>query len=238
MSDSVGVDAATMTFGGDVESVLRTPGARGLPRRSRRPATSPGGGPQPARRREQIEAITAPHRVRGHQVRLLPAGLDHRPRDGQGRGRGLLPAGRREGLPARLRRDRQPVHRPRRQLHRLRAGGVRAGRDRRPQHVRDAALGSARRARVLRLLRHRDRRAARRRPAPEPQARGRGVRGGARLQLPDRHRARDDVAEARRGRRRPRRASPSPTATTSTSSRNCVRCCSTWSSTGRRSGST
>ena len=28
------------------------------------------------------------------------------------------------------------------------------------------------------------------------------------------------------------RASPSPTATTSTSSRNCVRCCSTWSTTG------
>ena len=37
--------------------------------------------------------------------------------------------------------------------------------DRRPRHVQGAALGPARRARVLRLLRHRDRRAARRRSA-------------------------------------------------------------------------
>ena len=47
------------------------------------------------------------------------------------------------------------------------------------EHFRPAPLGPARRARVLRLLRHRDRRAARRRPAPEPQARRRRVRGGA-----------------------------------------------------------
>ena len=162
----------------------------------------PRGGPQPARQARADRGDHAPHRGRGHQVRLLPAGLDHRPGDGQGRGGRLLPAGRREGLPARLRRDRQPVHRPRRQLHRLRPRGVRAGRDRRPEHVRPAPLGPARGARVLRLLRHRDRRAARRRPAPEPQARRGGVRGGAGLQLPDRHRARDDVAQARRGRRR------------------------------------
>src|SRR3954465_11549708 len=71
----------------------------------------------------------------------------------------------------------------------------------RPRHLRAPPMGSARCPRVLRLLRHRDRRAARRRPAPEPQARRIGVRARAGLQLPDRHRARDDVAEARRGRR-------------------------------------
>ena len=64
------------------------------------------------------------------------------------------------------------------------------------------------------------------------------VRARAGLQLPDRHRARDDVAAARRGRRASPRARRSPTATTSTSSRSFVRCCSTWSSTARRSAST
>ncbi len=59
----------------------------------------------------------------------------------------------------------------------------------------------ARGARVLRLLRHGDRRADGRRPAPEPQARRVGVRGRARAALPHRHRARDDVA-AQAARRR------------------------------------
>ena len=180
---------ADVSFGGDVNTVLAE-------RAHVAAARHPRGGPQPARTARADRGDHAPHRGRGHQVRLLPAGLDHRPRDGQGRGRVLLPAGGREGLPARLRRHRQPVHRPRRQLHRLRPRGVRAGRDRRPRHLRPPALGPARGARVLRLLRHRDRRAARRRPAPEPQARGGRVRGGAGLQLPDRHRARDDVAQA------------------------------------------
>ena len=58
------------------------------------------------------------------------------------------------------------------------------------------------------------------------------------LQLPDRHRAGDDVAQEGRGRRRRPRASPSPTATTSISSRSFVRCCSTSSNTARRSAST
>ena len=156
--------------------------------RSRRPAAQPG-------RREKIEEITAPHRGGGHQVRLLPAGLHHRPRHGQGRRLVVLPAGRREGLPARLRRHREPVHGPLRQLHRVRPRGVRAGRDGRPRHVRGPALGSARRARVLRLLRHGDRRPAGRRPAPEPQADRARVRAGARPAVPDRHRARDDVAQ-------------------------------------------
>ena len=123
-----------------------------------------------------------------------------------------------------------------RQLHRLRPRGVRARGGRRPRHVRGPAVGQPRRARVLRLLRHRDRRAARRRPAPEPQAHRARVRAGARLPVPHRHRARDDVAQAARGRLSRPRASPSPTATTSTSSRSSVRCCSTWSSTARRSG--
>ena len=63
-------------------------------------------------------------------------------------------------------------------------------------------LGRTRRPGLLRLLRHRDRRAARRRPAPEPEAGGRRLREGARAQLPDRDRARDDVAAPDRGRRR------------------------------------
>ncbi len=96
----------------------------------------------------------------------------------------------------------EPVHRPRRQLHRLRPRGVRAGGDRRPRHVLGPALGRARRPRLLRLLRHRDRRAARRRPAPEPEAGRERVRGRARAQLRDRDRARDDVDAPRRGRRR------------------------------------
>ena len=64
------------------------------------------------------------------------------------------------------------------------------------------------------------------------------VRAGARLPVPDRDRARDDVAQAQPREAPSPRASPSPTATTSTSSRSSVRCCSTWSSTARRSAST
>ena len=181
------------TFGGTVDDVLR----------SSRIAPAPpdaGGGAQRPRAAREDRGDHRAHRARGDQVRLLPAGLDHGPRDGQGRRVELLRAGRREGLPARLRRDGEPVHRPLRRLHRLRPRGVRAGGGRRPRHVRGAALGSARRARVLRLLRHRDRRHPRRRPAPEPQADRARLRAGARAAVPDRHRARDDVAqEARAG---------------------------------------
>ena len=194
MSDSVTVDAsAPMQFGGDVRTVLESPRATMPPKTLEEARNQPG-------RREQIAADHQAHRVRGHQVRLLPAGLGHGPGDGEGRRRLLLPAGRREGLPARLRRHRQPLRRPRRRLHRLRPRGVRARRHGGPVHLRDAPLGQPRRARVLRLLRHGDGRAARRRPAPEPQARGRRVRGGARLPVPDRHRAGDDVAQEGRGR--------------------------------------
>ena len=186
--------APETTFGGTVATVLA----------SDRIAPPPGdarGGPQRPRPRREDRGADPSDRAARDQVRLLPAGLDHRPRDGQGRRVDVLPAGRRARLPARLRRHGQPVHRPPRQLHRLRSRGVRAGRDRRPRHVRRAAVGRARRARLLRLLRHRDRRAARRRPAPEPQADRRRVRAGARLPVPDRDRARDDVAQAPRRRR-------------------------------------
>ena len=186
-------------FGGNVETVLSSP------RITPAPATLRGGphGPRPGR---EDRGADAADRGRGHQVRVLPAGLDHRPGDGQGRRLVVLLTGRREGLSARLRRHRQPVHRPLRQLHRLRPRGVRAGRDRRPRHLPGAAVGPARRPRDVRLLRHRDRRAARRRPAPEPQAGRPRVRAGAGLPVPDRDRARDDVAaQAPRGREAPRR---------------------------------
>ena len=103
--------------------------------------------------------------------------------------------GRRGRLPARLRRHRRPLRRPERPLHRLRPRGVRARGDRRRRHLQAAALGSARRARLLRLLRHRDRRPARVRPAPEPEADHERGRAGARLHVPVRDRARDDVAQ-------------------------------------------
>ena len=181
------------TFGGTVDDVLRSSRIAPAPATLEEARSAPG-------RRGEDPGDHRAHRARGDQVRLLPAGLGHRPRDGQGRRLLVLPAGRREGLPARLRRDGEPVHRPLRQLHRVRPGGVRAGGGRRPRHVRGAALGPARRARVLRLLRHRDRRAARRRPAPEPQADRARLRAGARAAVPDRHRARDDVAQEARGR--------------------------------------
>ena len=149
--------------------------------------------------------------------------------------------GGRGRLPARLRRHRRPVRRPLRPLHRLRARGVRARRDRRRGHLRAASVGFARRARVLRLLRHGDRRAARGRPAPEPQADRERGREGARLHVPLRRRARDDVDEAParldRSRTRPR-ASRSRGATTSTSSRSCGRSSSTSSTTASSSAST
>ena len=160
--ESERVSPATL-FGGTVETVLASP------RIAARSGDARGGAQGSGPGREDRAADPA-DRGRRDQVRLLPAGLDHRQGDGQGRRLLVLPAGRAEGLPARLRRDRQPVHRPLRELHRLRTRGVRARGRRRPRHVRGAAVGQPRRARLLRLLRHRDRRAARRRPAPEPQA--------------------------------------------------------------------
>ena len=90
---------ATDTSDGLSTAVPRT----GLGRR-RRPRDARASRPPPATleearnapgRAEQIERAHAADRGRGHQVRLLPAGLDHRPRHGQGRRRVVLPAGRR-----------------------------------------------------------------------------------------------------------------------------------------------
>ena len=215
-------------FGGTVETVLATPRIEPAPATLEEARNAPG-------RAEKIEALTRKIEAEGikyvffQQVSITGRVM------GKGVVSSFFPQVAAARLPAGLRRDRQPVHRPLRQLHRLRARGVRAGRDRRPRHVRRAALGPARGPRVLRLLRHRDRRAARRRSAPEPQAGRARVRAGARLPVPDRDRARDDVAAQAPSPARSPRASPSPTATTSISSRSSVRCCSTSSSTARRS---
>ena len=152
-------------------------------------ARSDAGPPQEDRRDPQADQRA------GDQVHLLPADLRLRPRERQGRLGHDVGEGGRGRLPARLRRHRRPVRRPLRPLHRLRPRGVRARGDRRPRHVRAAALGLARRPRVLRLLRHGDRRAARGRPAPEPEADRERGRAGARLHVPVRDRARDDVDE-------------------------------------------
>ncbi len=108
-------------------------------------------------------------RVRRH-VRLLPVPLGHRADHGQGRARGPLGVDRAQGLPARLRRDRQPLRRPPRRVHRVRP---RVGRARRPARAGDlpgAPVGLEGRARVVHLL---------------PRARGpRGRRRVPHLRLP------------------------------------------------------
>ena len=186
-SSAVGSNGYARHFGGTVETVLASP------RIAPPPATLEEARNQPGRR-EKIEELT--RRIESEGIKYVF--FQQVSITGRVMGKGvvatLLPAGRAEGLPARLRRDREPLHRPPRQLHRLRPRGVRARRDRRPRHVRRPAVGSARRARVLRLLRHGDRRPARRRPAPEPQEHRARVRAGARPAVPHRHRARDDVA--------------------------------------------
>ncbi len=135
VGDGDGHAAPATLFGGRVEQVLASP--RIAPR-----ARDARGGAEGPRARGEDRGADAEDRGGGHQVRLLPAGLDHRPGDGQGRGLDVLPPGRRARLPARLRRHRQPVHRPLRQLHRVRPRGVRARGGRRPRHVRRAARGT------------------------------------------------------------------------------------------------
>ena len=78
-------------------------GARG--NRSR-PLCRRGGPRRPDRR------CPASHRRRGRDVHLLPIRLGHGPDHGQGRPRRALGEHGREGIPARLRLDRQPLHRP------------------------------------------------------------------------------------------------------------------------------
>ena len=111
-----------------------------------------------------------------------------------------------QGLPARLRRDGEPVRRPPRRVHRLRPGGRRARRHPGARDLHAAALGPEDRARLL----HPASAAARRREDPalvpdrrlprQPQAHPGGVRGADRPAPARRPRARDDVAQAERGR--------------------------------------
>ena len=152
-------------------------------------------------------------RRRRHPVRLLPVPLGHGPDHGQGRAAKHWESHRREGLPARLRLDREPLHRPARQLHRLRPRGGRARR-RCPSPRRsrccpgtDAsrasgarASGTARSARIPAASSPPI--AAATSSASRPQFEAEHGAPPAR-----RHRARDDVAEAEGGRhaRRPGR---------------------------------
>ena len=192
-ADGNGAVQLAPSFGGNVATVTASPRIAPAPATLEEARTAPG-------RREKIEALT--QRIESEGVKYVF--FQQVSITGRVMGKGVVasffPQVAETRLPARLRRHREPLHRPLRRLHRLRARGVRARGGRRPRHLRRAAVGPARRARVLRLLRHRDRRAARRRPAAEPQADRARVRAGARLPVPDRHRARDDVAqEARAG---------------------------------------
>ena len=111
----------------------------------------------------------------------------------------------REGLPARVRRDGEPLHRPPRQLHRLRTRGRRARRHPGAGDLPAAPVGPEGRARLVHLLpQPRGARGSRRVPhlrlPRQPQAPAGGVRGGDRPAPSRRHRAGDDVARAQRGR--------------------------------------
>ena len=150
-------------------------------------------------------------RPRRHHVRVLPVPVRHRADHGQGRPGEALGDDRGEGVPARVRRDRQPLRRPARRLHRVRPRGRRARRDPRAGDVHAAPLGREGRTRVVPVLPQ-----PRGAPGPgraphlgqprEPQAAPGRVRGEDWTAPSRRHRARDDVAqaEARRhaGRRR------------------------------------
>ena len=121
-------------------------------------------------RDEQIAAVRRKIDGLRRHVRLLPVPLSHRADHGQGRARGALGVDGAQGLPARLRRDRQPLRRPPRRVHRVRP---RVGRARRPARAGDvpgAPVGLEGRARVVHLL---------------PRARGpRGRRRVPHLRLP------------------------------------------------------
>ena len=232
MTDTA-VDApAPVTFGGTVKTVLESAPTS-------RPAGDARGGAQPARPPRADRGDHAPHRGRGHQVRLLPAGLDHRPRDGQGR-----------------RRRRSSRRSPRRATSSSTAppptcsptapATTSASAPRSPSSPRSptstpspCCRGTPRVARVFcdcydtetgELL-DADPRQNLKRVVAEFEQR-------ARLQFLIGIEPEMMWLRKPRGRRGAARASRSPTATTSTSSRSSVRCCSTSSSTARRSAST
>ena len=116
------VAAPQFTFGGGVSTVLES--ARATPP----PATLEEARNQPGRA-EQIEQIT--RRIEAEGIKYVF--FQQVSVTGRVMGKGVvavvLPPGGPEGLPARLRRDRQPLHRPSRRVHRLRPRGVRARRD-------------------------------------------------------------------------------------------------------------
>ena len=99
-----------------------------------------------------VAEVRQADRRRGDHLHLLPVPLRHRPDHGQGRPRRALGDDGREGLPARLRRDREPLHRPPRRVHRLRARGRRARRAPRAGDVHAAAVGLEGRARLVHVL--------------------------------------------------------------------------------------
>ena len=103
-------------------------------------------------RDDLIKKVRRGDRRVGRHVHLLPVHLGHRPDHGQGRARRALGVDGAQGLPARLRRDRQPLRRPARRVHRLRPRGRRARRPARAGDVPGAAVGHEGRARVVHLL--------------------------------------------------------------------------------------
>ena len=194
------------------------------------------GGPQPARPARADRGDHAPDREPGHQVRLLPAGLDHRPRDGQGRRLLVLPAGRREAATSSSTAP-PPTSSPTAPAT-TSASAPRSPSSRRsPTSTPSPQLPwDPRVARVYcdcydtetgELLDADPRQNLKRVVAEFERELGYSFLIGIEPEMMWLRRA--------RGRRRASRARRSPTATTSTSSRSSVRCCSTWSSTARRS---
>ena len=92
-------------------------------------------------REEQIAEVEARIEAGRHQVPVLPVRLGDGADHGQGHTGQALRHDRPQGLPARVRLHRQPLHRSPRQLHRLRPRGPRAGRHRRAGDVHAPALG-------------------------------------------------------------------------------------------------
>ena len=164
---SVAVDShAPLSFGGTVKTVLETP------RTTLPPATLEEARNQPGRR-ERIEEIT--RRIESQGIKYVF--FQQVSITGRVMGKGVVAS----FFPQVAEKGYQLVYGATANLFTDRAGNyIGFG----PEEselaaIADldtfaaAAVGPARRARVLRLLRHRDRRAARRRPAPEPQARRR-----------------------------------------------------------------
>ena len=228
---SVAVDShAPLSFGGTVKTVLETPQDDACPGDAR-------GGPQPARPPRADRGDHAPHREPGHQVRLLPAGLDHGPRDGQGRRLLVLPAGRREAATSSSTAP-PPTSSP------TAPATTSASAPRSPSSPPSPTSTPSPSCRGTRASRACTATATTPRPAScwTPTRARTSSASCAEFERELGYSFLIGIepemmwlqARARTARRP--RARRSPTATTSTSSRSSVRCCSTWSSTARRSG--